>query len=177
MALSKDLLEILVCPICKAALDLKPDHVRPFTPEEMLPAPGQGALAIQTRVRDPARIAVARIDHPDSRDAFFAERRLMHELGGDCAVPLGAYATIRENDGVAGIEMRLAEREGRDWNGSVTDLLPRVIDLRAVVFDPDPASEDWIAIEVTEEHAWLAGVAAAEALLAAGAGAILERSS
>ena len=59
------------------------------------------------------------------------------------------------------------------------ELLPRVIDLRAVVFDPEPDPDTgeatWAAVHVTEEHAWHAGVAAAEALLEVGAGEVLAR--
>ncbi len=148
-------------------LGTTPQHVTTFTVREMVPAPGQGALAVQTRERGRARPLVAQLDHEDSRDAYFAERRLMHELGGGCSLPLGAFATIRRNP--------------RAFPGEafpdVMDHLPRVIDLVATVFDPDPGSGEPLSVEVTEEHPSHAGVAAAEALLAAGAGEILERLS
>ncbi len=59
------------------------------------PAPGQGCLAVQARADDDAtRQAIASLDDPDSRAAFEAERSLMARLGGGCALPLGALATV-----------------------------------------------------------------------------------
>ncbi|HEX9711469.1 MAG TPA: hydroxymethylbilane synthase [Actinomycetota bacterium] len=59
----------------------------------MLPAPGQGALAVECRANDRnMRAALEQLDDPDSRRAFEAERTLMLTLGGDCGVPLGALA-------------------------------------------------------------------------------------
>jgi hydroxymethylbilane synthase len=59
----------------------------------MLPAPGQGALAIECRANDKnMRNAVAQLEDADSRAAFEAERSFMAALGGDCNVPLGALA-------------------------------------------------------------------------------------
>jgi len=66
----------------------------------IVPAPGQGCLAVQARADDDAtRRAVASLDDPDSRVAFEAERSLMARLGGGCALPLGALATVSP-DGV-----------------------------------------------------------------------------
>jgi hydroxymethylbilane synthase len=64
----------------------------------IVPAPGQGCLAVQARADDDAtREAVASLDDPDSRIAFEAERSLMARLGGGCALPLGALATVTGN--------------------------------------------------------------------------------
>jgi hydroxymethylbilane synthase len=61
----------------------------------IVPAPGQGCLAVQARVDDGAtREAAAWLDDPDSRMAFEAERSVMAHLGGGCALPLGALATV-----------------------------------------------------------------------------------
>jgi hydroxymethylbilane synthase len=61
----------------------------------IVPAPGQGCLAVQARADDGAtREAVASLDDPGSRMAFEAERSVMARLGGGCALPLGALATI-----------------------------------------------------------------------------------
>ena len=61
----------------------------------IVPAPGQGCLAVQARVDDGAtREAAAWLDDPDSRVAFEAERSVMARLGGGCALPLGALATV-----------------------------------------------------------------------------------
>lgn len=62
----------------------------PVPADVMLPAPGQGALALQTREGDAA--IVASLDHAPTRRAVEAERRFLAEVGGGCSVPLGAYA-------------------------------------------------------------------------------------
>jgi hydroxymethylbilane synthase len=69
--------------------------VQVFSPEIMMPAPGQGALAVECRAADKEmRAALAQIEDPASRRAYEAERALTVALGGDCALPLGALATI-----------------------------------------------------------------------------------
>jgi hydroxymethylbilane synthase len=60
----------------------------------MLPAPGQGALAIQVRADDVA--LVAWLDHEPTRVAVEAERALLRALGGGCLAPLGALAEIAD---------------------------------------------------------------------------------
>ena len=63
--------------------------------ETMLPAPGQGALAVESR-RSDERITeiVSALDHADSRAAVTAERSLLRHLSGGCLAPIGAYAMI-----------------------------------------------------------------------------------
>jgi hydroxymethylbilane synthase len=71
--------------------------VAPLPVERMMPAPGQGALAVQVRDDDRRSIeAVAPLDHRESRLAFEAERSLMWRIGGDCGLPLGALAEVHE---------------------------------------------------------------------------------
>jgi hydroxymethylbilane synthase len=61
----------------------------------MLPAPGQGALAVQCRANDQTtlNLLAALEDHP-TRKAVTAERAFLQGLGGGCAVPVAAYATV-----------------------------------------------------------------------------------
>lgn len=62
---------------------------------DMLPAPGQGALAIEVRAdREDLRPLCAALDDAASRQAVSAERALLRSLGGGCQVPIGALATI-----------------------------------------------------------------------------------
>jgi hydroxymethylbilane synthase len=78
-------------------LGVKVERAVPLPLEDMVPAPGQGALAIQARVDDPSVGGLlAALDHPRSRIAFEAERALMQSMGGGCALPLGAYAEQRD---------------------------------------------------------------------------------
>lgn len=74
-------------------LGIVPEHAAPMSIAEMVPAPGQGCLALQTR-DDETKDVVSRLDHRDSRIALLAERRLTALLGGGCALPLGAHASI-----------------------------------------------------------------------------------
>lgn len=63
--------------------------------ELMLPAPAQGALALQVRADDEAlRSLLDDIDHRPSRIAVEAERRLLRRLGGGCLAPLGALGEV-----------------------------------------------------------------------------------
>jgi hydroxymethylbilane synthase len=65
-----------------------------FEPEEMLPAPGQGALAVECRDGDPELAAlVAAVTDPASLAAVTAERSLLEAVEAGCSAPIGAYAT------------------------------------------------------------------------------------
>jgi hydroxymethylbilane synthase len=67
-------------------------------PERMLPAAGQGALAVQVRTDDEAtRAWVAPLDHRPTRVATEAERAFLARLGGGCRVPIAAYGLAEEN--------------------------------------------------------------------------------
>ena len=69
----------------------------PLVPPTWLPAPGQGALAVQGRASDArARRLLASIDDPATRAETTAERAFLHRLGGGCHVPVAALA---ESDG------------------------------------------------------------------------------
>jgi hydroxymethylbilane synthase len=60
---------------------------------QFLPAPGQGALAIEIRAGDArTRELIAPLEHPATRAATLAERTVSRALGGSCQVPLAAYA-------------------------------------------------------------------------------------
>ncbi|HXC46139.1 MAG TPA: hydroxymethylbilane synthase [Solirubrobacteraceae bacterium] len=63
-------------------------------PERFVPAPGQGALALQARTGDElVRGALAPILDKDASACLLAERALARALGGNCNIPLGAHAT------------------------------------------------------------------------------------
>lgn len=86
-------------------LGLEPDHLEVLDTSEMLPAPAQGFLAIQTRFSGAGHEAVRVLDDSDARRAWNAERYLVRLLGADCALPVGAYArttgtTLRLDAGV-----------------------------------------------------------------------------
>lgn len=65
-----------------------------FEPDEMLPAPGQGALAVECGSGDTGLAALlASVDDAASRAAVTAERCLLATLEAGCSAPVGAYAT------------------------------------------------------------------------------------
>ena len=79
----------------------------------MLPAPGQGALAVQCRVDDAATLALlAPLDDHDGRAATTAERAFLHAPGGGCATPVAAYAR-RDDDGLIEMDALIASPDGR----------------------------------------------------------------
>jgi hydroxymethylbilane synthase len=127
-------------------LGLQPEFSTPLSVEEMVPAPGQGALAVQARAEDEeAGDRLRAFDHAASRAEFDAERRLMALLGGGCALPLGALAHAN------GDEVRL----------------------HAVVVSPDGA--ELHSADAAASAPAAAAETVAELLLAAGAAEILER--
>jgi hydroxymethylbilane synthase len=70
---------------------------RPFSVDEMCPAAGQGALAIEARDADAqTREAIALIDHEPTHAAVRAERALLRILGGGCREPIAAHATTED---------------------------------------------------------------------------------
>jgi hydroxymethylbilane synthase len=125
-------------------LGLSPQHAVPIPVEEMVPAPGQGALAVQVREGSEGAEAVAGIDHPPSRAAFEAERGVVSLLGGGCRLPLGAYAELRGE----------------------------AIRLLAVVIRPDGSDLLWAQVEAASPSD--AAGEAAEVLRSAGAKEILD---
>jgi hydroxymethylbilane synthase len=75
------------------------DHISEvFDIAEVLPAPAQGALAVQCHAADVhVQALLARLDDAETRLAVTAERHLLHVLGGGCSVPVGAWAVVQPN--------------------------------------------------------------------------------
>jgi len=116
-----------------------------FPVDRMLPAPGQGALAIQCREGDLWILERLRpLDDPATRRAVTAERAVLHALGGGCSVPVGAVATALDGG---------------------------VLGLTAGVFSLDGLSSSWANV-IGDEPVALGDVAARQ-LLSAGARTIL----
>jgi hydroxymethylbilane synthase len=90
--------------IILAAAGLKrlglPERIRAFLePEQSLPAPGQGAMAIEiSSAREDLRHLLAPLNHQATSRAVAAERSVSRTFGGSCQIPLAAYATV---DGAA----------------------------------------------------------------------------
>ncbi|MBW8016094.1 MAG: hydroxymethylbilane synthase [Planctomycetes bacterium] len=70
-----------------------------LTPEEFVPAPGQGALAIQTRSDDSELIdLLSVIDDQNARLTTDIERSILSKLHGGCSIPLGVYSQVEGDE-------------------------------------------------------------------------------
>ena len=67
-------------------------------PLQMLPAPAQGALAIECRADSDLAALLKALDDPDSRIAVEAERALLAALEAGCSAPVGAMAEVVDGD-------------------------------------------------------------------------------
>ena len=82
-------------------------------PIQVLPAPGQGALAVECRAdRADVIAAVAPLDDPDTRACVLAERALLRTLEAGCTAPVGALAEVVEGDD--GLELSLRAFAGTE---------------------------------------------------------------
>ena len=71
----------------------------PISTEISLPAVGQGAIAIESRVKDQETADVlGKLDDNETRTAIIAERALLSKLQGGCQVPVGAWARFERNE-------------------------------------------------------------------------------
>jgi hydroxymethylbilane synthase len=135
------------------ALGLEATLRHEMSVDEMCPAAGQGALAIEIRAGDPAtRECVEFLQDDASYAATMCERAALLKLGGGCQVPIGAYAEVLGN--VFG------------------NMLRKQIQLTAVVARPDGSKI--LREQQSGTDPVRLGEAVGEALLAAGAGSILQ---
>ncbi len=74
-------------------------------PHHLLPAVGQGALGIETRVEDErVNYLVEALNHWPTRNAVEGERAVLRGLGGGCAVPIAAFGEVNAEDGILKLE-------------------------------------------------------------------------
>jgi hydroxymethylbilane synthase len=90
-----DAIVMAAAAIERLGLSLADRVVEFLEPDVMLPQVAQGALAIECRADDASTFELlAAIEHAPSRLVVDAERAFLAELGGDCDLPVAAYATI-----------------------------------------------------------------------------------
>lgn len=118
--------------------------------EDMLPAPGQGAIAVQTRDEAGLLATLNPIHHPATAFAVTAERAFLAELGGGCSVPVAAHA--RWEDGTLNLRGRVSAPDGT-----------RQIDVNMTTS------------VTTAEQAFAAGMGLAQDALRRGAQALMEQ--
>jgi hydroxymethylbilane synthase len=118
--------------VARLGLDLSEFHVEELTPNEIVPAPAQGALAIQIRESDQELFgALQPLNHPDVAEELAVEREVLKLFGGGCHLPLGCYC--RREDGLFQVFTSKADT-GEDFPdrlfleaGSVEDLAKKVV--------------------------------------------------
>ncbi|CAB4697313.1 unannotated protein [freshwater metagenome] len=81
-----------------ARIDRLQEATEVLDPLQMLPAPGQGALAVECRAGDDLAVALAGLDHAPTRAAVDAERAVLATLEGGCSAPVGALAEVVEGE-------------------------------------------------------------------------------
>jgi len=92
------------------ALDRDGLPLHRLSPEQMLPAPGQGILALEALAGSEAAAVCATLAHGPSAEAARAERRIVAAFGGDCTLPLAAWA--RREGGALRLSALLATPDG-----------------------------------------------------------------
>ena len=104
------------------------DVTEVLDPLQVLPAPAQGALAVECRDDAPARALIAALDDADTRASVTAERALLAALEAGCTAPVGALAEVAEGDDGLEISLRgcVAALDGSDEvrlsaSGAVSD--------------------------------------------------------
>ena len=149
-----------------------------FDPLRMLPAPGQGALAVECRADDPALLdALALIDDPATRIATTAERALLARLEAGCAAPVGALGQLLR--GGSGQELVLhAVVLSPDGRTDLRRTAGQPVTTRAdQQIPPEPGIvAAATALHSAEPAATALGVALAEHLLGDGAAELMPRS-
>jgi hydroxymethylbilane synthase len=88
---------------------------RKLSVSEMIPAPGQGAIGIEARSEDGEILErLKSVNHAPTRDAVLAERAFLNTIGGGCAAPLAAYASISWE----GLKLvAIVAENGKVWRG------------------------------------------------------------
>lgn len=108
-----DAIMVAKAGVSRLGLDLSDFHVEELSPAELIPAPAQGALAIQIREDDKALFdALQALNHPDVAGELAVERKVLKLFGGGCHLPLGCYC--RREDGVYQVFTSKAD-EGSDF--------------------------------------------------------------
>jgi len=96
--------------VVRLGIDLSDFHVEELTPTEFVPAPAQGALAIQIRdVDTELHTILQQLHHPEVAEALAIERTVLKQFGGGCHMPLGCYC--RKHEGVYQVFTSKADTE------------------------------------------------------------------
>ncbi len=112
-----DAILLAAAGVGRLEIDLTDLETLELAPEVMLPAPGQGALAIECRRDDELTRPLEALHNSEIAAAVGAERSLLQMLGGGCHLPLGCLATILS--GVTRLQAVLGEVDDAVTNARV----------------------------------------------------------
>ncbi len=95
---SYDAIMIAKAGVLRLGLDLSEFHIEELTPAELVPAPAQGALAIQIRENNSELFdALQALNHANVAEELHVERTVLKMFGGGCHMPLGCYCRKHED--------------------------------------------------------------------------------
>ncbi|EMA36201.1 hydroxymethylbilane synthase [Halococcus hamelinensis] len=95
-------------------------HTEELPPEQFVPAPGQGAIAVTAHDDAFATTLNDALDHPRTRVETTVERVVLEELGGGCVAPMGAYAVLE--GGYVHTSVRVLSEDGTEEVSATRDL-------------------------------------------------------
>ncbi len=127
-----DAIIVATAGVERLELDLEGLERHELPLEAMLPAPGQGALAIECRADDDLRNTIAVLDDADVSGCVTAERALLERLGGGCHLPLGCLASAE--DGAIRLQAALGDIDSHVSQAGVSRVA-------AVAPDPETVSQ------------------------------------
>ena len=94
-------------------IDLSEFHVHVLDPEEFVPAPAQGVLALQIRKSDQSLFeSLQEMNHPEVQKRIAVERKVLNLMDGGCQLPLGVYCTP---DHAVYVSHATNWEDGADW--------------------------------------------------------------
>lgn len=93
-------------------------HIEKLSPENFIPAPAQGVLALQIREGDKELFEeIQKLNHIDVQTSISIERKVLNLFQGGCHMPLGAYCITEENENEE-IIYKLHVSIANDWNAT-----------------------------------------------------------
>ncbi|HTB32446.1 MAG TPA: hydroxymethylbilane synthase [Bacteroidia bacterium] len=94
-----DAIVVASAAIERLELDISDFHIEKLTPQELVPAPAQGVLALQIRESDATMQAIIdKINHPEVEEIVSIERKIFNLFRGGCNLPLGIYCERHQDE-------------------------------------------------------------------------------
>lgn len=127
-----DAIMLAYAGVKRLEIDLSDFHAVRLDPNEFIPAPAQGVLALQIREEDTELAAVLdQLNHSEVAETTHIEREILRQFNGGCQLPLGSYAVKENTDFIVKAAMAeswdgplaLHELRGSDANELATEMV------------------------------------------------------